>query len=86
MAPGPRYNPPTTEESATGEPQDPAAFIPSYWVDTSPEQPDTQRPEEQEEDLYSDITEVEYDYDEELYDEDESEAEARAVPTDPLGT
>ena len=36
--------------------------------------------------MYSDITEVEYDYDEELYDEDESEAEARAVPTDPLGT
>ena len=54
-------------------------------LSTSPEQPDTQRPEEQEEDLYSDITEVEYDYDEELYDEDESEVEARAVPTDPLG-
>ena len=39
---------------------------------------------EEEEDLYSDIAEVEYEYDEEYYEDDE-ESEARSVPTDPLG-
>ena len=34
--------------------------------------------------LYSDIAEVEYDYDEELY-EDEEESEPRSLPTDPIG-
>ena len=38
-------------------------------------------------DLYSDIADIEYDYDEELYEDVdvESDVEARAVPSDPLG-
>ena len=36
-------------------------------------------------DLYSDIAEVEYEYDEEDYEDAEKESEARSVPTDPLG-
>ena len=44
--------------------------------------------EDEEYSLYSDIAEVEYDYDEELYDEtgeEEEENEARNLPTDPIG-
>ena len=36
-------------------------------------------------DLYSDIAEVEYEYDEEYYEDADEESEARSVPTDPLG-
>ena len=38
-------------------------------------------------DLYSDIADIEYDYDEELYEDvdAESDVEARAAPSDPLG-
>ena len=34
--------------------------------------------------LYSDVAELEYDYDEELYDEEEDN-EPRSIPTDPIG-
>ena len=42
--------------------------------------------DDEDNDLYSDIAEISYEYDEELY-EDEEEVEARSapIPTDPLG-
>ena len=47
---------------------------------------ETEEEEEEEgQDLYSDIAEVEYEYDEEYYEDADEESEARSVPTDPLG-
>merc|ERR1712061_874983 len=41
--------------------------------------------EDGEDSLYSDVAELEYDYDEELYDEEEDN-EPRSIPTDPIGS
>ena len=35
--------------------------------------------------LYSDIANIEYDYDEEYYEDTEEDNEPRAIPTDPIG-